>query len=108
MSEQMRIMRSKKLPEELRYRIVARHRSGQGYKKNSAALKVPKSTVASIIQTCQPWNFFLSTTCVMAGGGGVHISYVVYIICSVRITLFMLNISQRSALSHILQLHDSG
>ncbi len=42
------------------------------------------------------------------GGGGAHISYVVYIICSVRITLFMLNISQRSALSHILQLHDSG
>ncbi len=28
---------------------MARHRSGQGYKKNSAALKVPKSTVASII-----------------------------------------------------------
>ncbi len=42
------------------------------------------------------------------GGGGGHISYVVYIICSVRITLFMLNISKRSALSHILQLHDSG
>ncbi len=50
MSEQMRIMRSKELPEELRDRIVARHRSGQGYKKNSAALKVPKSTVASIIK----------------------------------------------------------
>ncbi len=49
MSGQMRIMRSKELPEELRDRIVARHRSGQGYKKNSAALKVPKSTVASII-----------------------------------------------------------
>ncbi len=49
MSEQMKIMRSKELPEELRDRIVARHRSGQGYKKNSAALKVPKSTVASII-----------------------------------------------------------
>ena len=40
MSEQMRIMRSKELPEELRDRIVARHRSGQGYKKISAALKV--------------------------------------------------------------------
>ncbi len=49
MSEQMRIMRSKELPEELRDRIVARHRSGQGYKQISAALKVPKSTVASII-----------------------------------------------------------
>ncbi len=55
MSEQMRIMRSKELPEELRDRIVARHRSGQGYKNISAALKVPKSTVASIIlkwETC--------------------------------------------------------
>ncbi len=63
-------------------------------------------------QTCQPWNLFLRTTCVIetggGGGGGVHISYVLYIICSVRITLFMLNISQRSALGHILQLHDSG
>ncbi len=45
----MRIMRSKELPEELRDRIAARHRSGQGYKNISAALKVPKSTVASII-----------------------------------------------------------
>nr|CBN81810.1 Putative transposase [Dicentrarchus labrax] len=42
-------MRSKELPKELRDRIVARHRSGQGYKRISAALKVPKSTVASII-----------------------------------------------------------
>ncbi len=48
MSEQMRIMRSKELPEELRDRIVARHRSGQGYKKISAALKVPKSTVKNL------------------------------------------------------------
>jgi len=31
MSERMRIMRSKELPKELRDRIVARHRSGQGY-----------------------------------------------------------------------------
>ena len=49
MSEQMRIMRSKELPEELRDRTVVRHRSGQGYKRISNALKVPKSTVASII-----------------------------------------------------------
>jgi len=49
MSEQMRIMRSKELLKELRDRIVARHRSGHGYKRISAALKVPKSTVASII-----------------------------------------------------------
>ncbi|KAI4897657.1 hypothetical protein NFI96_006202 [Prochilodus magdalenae] len=45
----MRIMRSKELPKELRDRIVARHRSGHGYKRISAAFKVPKSTVASII-----------------------------------------------------------
>ncbi|KAL0147767.1 hypothetical protein M9458_056943 [Cirrhinus mrigala] len=51
-------MRSKELPEELRDRIVARHRSGQGYKKNSAALKVPKSTVASIILK---WKTFGTT-----------------------------------------------
>uniref|UniRef100_A0A7N8X1Z3 Tc1-like transposase DDE domain-containing protein n=1 Tax=Mastacembelus armatus TaxID=205130 RepID=A0A7N8X1Z3_9TELE len=49
MSEQMRIMRSKELPKELRDSIVVRLRSGQGYKRISAALKVPKSTVASII-----------------------------------------------------------
>ena len=42
-------MRSKELPKELRDRIVARHRSGQGYKIISAALKGSKSTVASII-----------------------------------------------------------
>ncbi|KAK3534826.1 hypothetical protein QTP86_026428, partial [Hemibagrus guttatus] len=33
----------------LRDRIVWRHRSGEGYRKLSAALKVPVSTVASII-----------------------------------------------------------
>ncbi|KAL0159195.1 hypothetical protein M9458_042920, partial [Cirrhinus mrigala] len=54
----MRIMRSKELPEELRDRIVARHRSGQGYKNISAALKVPKSTVASIILK---WKTFGTT-----------------------------------------------
>ncbi len=48
MSEQMRIMRSKELPEELRDRIVARHKIWPRLQKNSAALKVPKSTVASI------------------------------------------------------------
>ncbi len=36
----------------------ARHRSGQGYKKNSAALKVPKNTVASIILK---WKTFGTT-----------------------------------------------
>ena len=34
---------------ELRDRIVSRNRSGEGYHKISAALKIPKNTVASII-----------------------------------------------------------
>ena len=42
-------MRLKELSVELRDRIVSRHRSGEGYQKMSAALKVPKNTVASII-----------------------------------------------------------
>ena len=42
-------MRSKELPIEFRDRIVSRHRSGEGYQKMSAALKVPKNTVAFII-----------------------------------------------------------
>lgn len=54
----MRIMRSKELSKELRDRIVARHRSGQGYNIISAALKVPKSTVASIILK---WKKFVTT-----------------------------------------------
>ena len=42
-------MRLKELSIELRDRIVTRHRSGEGYQKMSAALKVPKNTVASVI-----------------------------------------------------------
>ncbi len=72
MSEQMRIMRSKELPEELRDRIVARHRSGQGYKKNSAALKVPKSTVASIILK---WETFGTTKTLPRAGHPAKLSY---------------------------------
>ncbi len=72
MSEQMRIMRSKELPEELRDRIVARHRSGQGYKKNSAALKVPKSTVASIILK---WKTFGTTRTLPRSGRLAKLSY---------------------------------
>ena len=34
---------------ELRDKIVSRHRSWEGYQNVSAALKVPKSTVESII-----------------------------------------------------------
>ncbi len=72
MSEQMRIMRSKELPEELRDGIVARHRSGQGYKKNSAALKVPKSTVASIILK---WKTFGTTRTLPRAGRPAKLSY---------------------------------
>ena len=42
-------MRSKELSVDLWDRIVSRHRSGEGYRNISAALKVPMSTVASII-----------------------------------------------------------
>ena len=42
-------MTSNELPAELRYIIVLRHRSGEGYKTKFAPLKVPKNTVASII-----------------------------------------------------------
>jgi hypothetical protein len=42
-------MRSKELSVELCDRIVQRHSSGEGYQNTSAALKVPKNTVASII-----------------------------------------------------------
>ena len=42
-------MRSKELSVERRDRIVSRHRSGEGHQNISAALKVPKNTVASII-----------------------------------------------------------
>ncbi len=72
MSEQMRIMRSKELPEELRDRIVARHRSGQGYKKMSAALKVPKGTVASIILK---WKTFWTTRTLPRAGRPAKLSY---------------------------------
>ncbi len=68
----MRIMRSKELPEELRDRIVARHRSGQGYKKNSVALKVPKSTVASIILK---WKTFGTTRTLSRAGRPAKLSY---------------------------------
>jgi hypothetical protein len=51
-------MRSKELSVELRYRLVSRHRSGEGYQKMSAALKVPKNTVASIILK---WKKFETT-----------------------------------------------
>ena len=51
-------MKSKELSVDLRDRIVSRHRSGEGYRKMSAALKVPMSTVASIIRQ---WKKFGTT-----------------------------------------------
>lgn len=47
------VIRLKKLPKELRDRTVARSRCGQGFNRISAALKVSKSTVASIILALQ-------------------------------------------------------
>uniref|UniRef100_A0AAQ4RVN7 Transposase Tc1-like domain-containing protein n=1 Tax=Gasterosteus aculeatus aculeatus TaxID=481459 RepID=A0AAQ4RVN7_GASAC len=51
-------MKSKELSVDLRDRIVSRLRSGKGYRKISAALKVPMSTVASIIRK---WKKFGTT-----------------------------------------------
>ena len=43
-------IKSKELFVELRDRIVSRHWSGDGYKTISRVLKVPKSTVSSIVR----------------------------------------------------------
>ena len=43
-------MRSKELCVDLRDKIVSMHKTGEGYKKISAALEVPRSTVVSIIR----------------------------------------------------------
>ncbi|KAG2462272.1 TCB1 transposase, partial [Polypterus senegalus] len=51
-------MKSKELSVDLRDRIVSRHKSGEGYRNISASLKVPVSTVASII--CK-WKKFETT-----------------------------------------------
>ena len=51
-------MRSKELSVELRDRNMSRHRSGERYQNISAALKVPKNTVASIILK---WKTFGTT-----------------------------------------------
>jgi hypothetical protein len=50
-------MSSKELSIELRYRIVLKHRSGEGYQKMSAALKIPKNKVAS---TILKWKKFVT------------------------------------------------
>jgi hypothetical protein len=49
-------IRSKELSVELRERVTSRHRSGEGYQNISAALKVPKNTVASIILKCKKFG----------------------------------------------------
>ena len=59
-------MRSKELSVELRDRIVSRHRSEEGYQNMSAALKVPKNTVASIILK---WKKFGNTKTLPGAGG---------------------------------------
>ncbi len=64
-------MRSKEQPAELRDRIVSRHRSGEGYKKNSASLMVPKSTVASIILK---WKKFGTTRTLPRAGHPAKLS----------------------------------
>jgi hypothetical protein len=51
-------MRLKELCVKLRNRIVSRHRSGEGYQNNSAAFKVPRNTVASVILK---WKAFGTT-----------------------------------------------
>ncbi len=51
---------------------MARHRSGQGYKKNSVALKVPKSTVSSIILK---WKTFGTTRTLPRAGRPAKLSY---------------------------------
>ncbi len=68
----------------------------------------PLNNVISLNADLPTLDFLFEYHLCDGNGGRGHISYVVYIICSVRITLFMLNISQRSAPSHIQQLHDSG
>jgi hypothetical protein len=55
-------MRLKELPVERRNRIVSRHKSGEGYQNISAALKVPKNTVSSIILK---WKKFRTTKMVV-------------------------------------------
>jgi transposase len=64
-------MRSKELSIELQYRIVSRHRFGEGYQKMSAALKVPRKTVASIILK---WKKFGSTKTLPRAGRPAKLS----------------------------------
>ncbi|KAG2459283.1 TC1A transposase, partial [Polypterus senegalus] len=58
MSEHKPSRKTKELSVDLRDRIVSRHKSGDGYRKISAALKVPMSTVTSVIHK---WKKFETT-----------------------------------------------
>ncbi|KAG2458274.1 TCB1 transposase, partial [Polypterus senegalus] len=58
-------MKPKELSVDLQDRIVLRHKSGEGYRKISAALKVPMSTVASII--CKRKKFVTTRALPRAG-----------------------------------------
>ena len=60
--------KTKEMYVELQDRIVSRHRSGEGYQKTSAALKVSKNTVASIILK---WKKF-GTTKTLSGDKGLN------------------------------------
>ena len=64
-------MRSKELCVELRDRILLRHRSGEGYHNISAALKVPKNIVASIILK---WKTFGTTKTLPKAGHPAKLS----------------------------------
>jgi hypothetical protein len=64
-------MRTKELSVELRDRIVSRHRSREGYPNISAALKVPKNTVASIILK---WKMFGTTKTLPRAGRPAKLS----------------------------------
>jgi hypothetical protein len=58
------------LSVEHRDRIVSRHRSGEGYQNISAASKVPKNTVASILK----WKKFGTTKTFPRAGHMVKLS----------------------------------
>jgi transposase len=47
-------MRSKELSIKRQDSILSKHKSGEGYEKTSAALKVSKNTVASMEEV---WNY---------------------------------------------------
>ena len=59
----MHVRAKTKVEGIIRDRIVSRHRSVEGYQKMSAALKVPKNTVASIILK---WKTFGTTKTLLA------------------------------------------